>query len=118
MTTDLPSQRPNGYTYRLVPARGHPLATSGGVAYVHRINLYARIGPGPHRCHWCNREVHWRTPGPSQLTSDHLDHDPTNNDPANLVPACRPCNSSRIGVRPASTPPVAGEPTWKPSRDW
>lgn len=77
---------------------GHPLAGTNGRIGVHVAALYTRIGPGPHPCHWCGKPVEWRPTGGSRrgrLFSDHVDNDPRNNDPANLVPSCSGCNSSR-----------------------
>lgn len=101
--------------YPLVRAKGHPLATSGHVAYLHRMILYDRIGPGTHPCHWCGTPVTWRAPLPHTLEADHLDGNTANLHPANLVPACRPCNAGRVGQRPGATPAA---PTWTPSRNW
>jgi DNA-binding transcriptional regulator YiaG len=36
------------------------------------------------------------------LHTDHVDHDPLNNDPRNLVPSCQPCNNRRSRQRYAS----------------
>jgi hypothetical protein len=105
--------------YLLVQAPGHPLAMANGQAYIHRLTLYARLGPGSHPCHWCGTTTTWRARGERALTADHVNHDTLDNTPGNLVPACRSCNSSRIGDRPATTPP-AGEvqPMGRPSRQW
>lgn len=80
----------------------HPVAVQGGLVAEHRRVLYDRLGPGPHSCHWCGREVRWDTypTAPGELVVDHLDWLKHNNDPDNLVPACRPCNLAR---RPGST---------------
>jgi hypothetical protein len=64
----------------------------------HRVILLAKIGPGTHPCHWCGAPVTWTKGmrlGPGVLVTDHVDWDKTNNDPANLVPACQPCNVTR-----------------------
>ena len=81
---------------------GHPLADSRGIVYVHRMVLFDKIGPGPHRCHWCSAKVRWLIgDGPrgvgvdGALITDHLDFDPSNNEPANLVPSCNSCNAGR-----------------------
>ncbi len=78
-------------------ATGHPVATSDGHAYVHRVVLYDEIGPGAHPCHHCARPVSWFVPFPDGLVVDHLDFDRTNNALANLVPSCHPCNAGRGG---------------------
>lgn len=64
--------------------------------HAHRIILFAKIGAGPHRCHWCGQPVAWvSAPGSARLVSDHVDGDIHNNDPANLVPSCSGCNANR-----------------------
>lgn len=82
--------------YRKSVRRGHPLADGDGYVYEHRFVLYAEIGPGPHRCHWCGCEVEWR----STLEVDHLNGDRADNRLMNLVPSCHTCNTRRaLGVR-------------------
>lgn len=79
-------------------AKSHPVAPPSGVAPIARIVLWDKIGPGPHACHWCGGEVQWTTAGPyapAALLADHLDWDPTNDVPENLVPSCNPCNAHR-----------------------
>lgn len=80
--------------YRRVKCEGHPLAQKDGHQYVHRVALFDKIGDGAHKCHWCPKELTWKGPGP-RIVVDHLDEDRWNNDPDNLVPACRTCNSHR-----------------------
>jgi hypothetical protein len=83
-------------SYKQEKDRDHPLATGHGTVLVHRKVLYAKIGPGPHRCHWCGTVVAWsKTLGKSALIADHVDSDPHNNNPDNLVPACLRCNTTR-----------------------
>lgn len=76
---------------------GHPLAGRRNGAALHRVVLYDVIGPGSHPCHWCGSEVSWDAPrySPQELQADHIDQDRSNNDAANLVPTCGPCNTSR-----------------------
>lgn len=65
---------------------------------IHRLVLMDVIGPGEHPCHWCGRPVSWDRSYPKDidgLVVDHLDGNKMNNDPANLVPACNPCNTRR-----------------------
>ena len=95
--------RPDGYIQLGLP--DHPLADSRGIVYVHRMVLFDSIGPGPHKCHWCSAPVRWVIgDGPKgvgvegALITDHLDFDPSNNDPANLVPTCNPCNCQRHNI--------------------
>ena len=71
----------------------HPLASRHGELLEHRAVLYAKIGPGPHPCHWCGKQREWG--GPGGIHADHLDTDRQNNDPENLVPSCKKCNGDR-----------------------
>jgi HNH endonuclease len=77
-----------GYVLLRIP--GHPLA-NGDWVYEHRCVLYEQLGSGPQECWWCGIEVRWD----NGLQVDHLDHDRSNNDPANLVPSCQACNMGR-----------------------
>jgi hypothetical protein len=85
-----------GQRMRRVP--GHPLAPPSGTVAECRLVLYAKIGNGPHACHWCDKAVTWMpgaTNHPDALVADHLDWDKHNNVPENLVPSCRVCNAHR-----------------------
>ena len=102
----------------------HPLADKRGIVYVHRMILFDTIGPGPHKCTWCSITVRWvigggpgSTSDPHALVVDHLDFNPSNNDPANLVASCNTCNaqrhqeirlSSSSRNTPPTTPPTHG----------
>lgn len=77
--------------YRNVHRPEHLLAPPSGFLSEHRVVLFDSIGHGPHLCNWCGTVVHWGT----TLLTDHVDEDKLNNDPANLVPACRSCNQWR-----------------------
>lgn len=82
---------------RIAPT--HPLAPPGGYISEARIVLYAKIGSGPHPCHWCSRAVDW-TVGQrgnlrDALVADHVNSDPLDDRPENLVPACGTCNGER-----------------------
>lgn len=86
--------------YQLIRRPGHPLAqvSSGEWVYEHRVVLYEAIGPGAHSCHWCGTEVTWHRTYPQDanaLVVDHVDENRVNNNPANLVPSCGPCNFQR-----------------------
>lgn len=86
---------PDGY--RVLGWKDHPLASKPGLVLEHRVLLYDAIGPGVHPCHHCGRPVDWARSypkDPDALVVDHLDHDRSNNDLANLVPSCQPCNVS------------------------
>ena len=80
----------------LTMQQGHPLADRAGHIFEHRKVLYDEIGPGPHPCHWhpmsgCgNLTLEW-----ADISVDHLDDDPTNNDLANLAVSCLRCNWGR-----------------------
>lgn len=77
----------------------HPLATKGGLVLEHRMVLLDTIGPGEHPCHWCGTTVSWDKTWPRDLDAlvvDHIDGTRNNNDPANLVPSCQPCNTKRV----------------------
>jgi len=99
---------------RMRTARDSPIAPPSGVVAISRLVLYEKIGPGPHRCHWCDAQVAWMAGGgpgsPGNLLVDHLDWDDQNDDPDNLVPSCNTCNSKRAapGKRQKIQP---GEPT-------
>lgn len=98
-----------GRHYRVVAAKGHPLAMANGRAYEHRVVLYDKIGPGPHECHWCGARVEWVGKcEPFELQPDHLNNDGGDNRPENLVPCCRACNTTRGGQRRAEALRGAG----------
>jgi hypothetical protein len=68
----------------------------------HQRVLAQVIGIGPHRCHWCGRLVDWLPFGmmPAKaLIPDHVDGNPSNNAPQNLVPSCTACNTQRMNPR-------------------
>lgn len=103
----------DGMAYKQVSIDAdHPVAQLFGVrgkrgrpkVYAHKLALYEKIGPGDHPCHWCAATLAWRRgTSAGTLLVDHLDSDQTNNDPANLVPACNGCNTirARTKFRPA-----------------
>jgi hypothetical protein len=85
--------------YEIVGAPSHPLAKKGGYIYKHEEVLYARIGAGPHPCHWCGQLVNWKQTKRRKmvgvLCTDHLNGVETDNRDSNLVPSCFRCNISR-----------------------
>lgn len=90
------ANRPPGTAYRCVRIPDHPLADRTGMVGEHRVVLYEAIGPGEHPCHWCRQLIHWGPGyGKGSICSDHLDGNPRNNAPENLVPACARCNNTR-----------------------
>lgn len=85
--------------YRRTYISNHPLSPPhNSYVYEHRLVLWGKIGPGTHPCHHCGCSVTW-APGrglkKGSLVVDHLDDNTQNNDPANLVPSCHPCNKGR-----------------------
>lgn len=89
--------------YKFVWKPGHPLAHKRGLVREHRLVLYDKIGDGVHQCYWCKKDVIWQTlanVSSVSLIADHLDGNPTNNSPENLVPSCNNCNSKRtVGIQ-------------------
>lgn len=82
-----------------------------GKVYEHRMVLWNKLGCASldctHPCHWCGRELNWKT-----IRADHVDAVKTNNAPENLVPSCHGCNTSRHGTsgrRPCLTKVVQAE---------
>jgi 5-methylcytosine-specific restriction endonuclease McrA len=95
--------------YKIKDMPGHPVAGACGKVYVHRLVLFDAIGPGPHRCHWCNRLVDWSQPSdPDRLEVDHLNALKDDNRLANLVPSCGECNTNRGAQRRAELLRQAG----------
>lgn len=82
---------------RMRKAKGHPIAPPSGTVAVARLVLYDKIGPGRHPCHWCGDPIEWLTgqSQPGAIFADHVDFDPANDDPSNLVPSCNVCNAHR-----------------------
>lgn len=105
---------PPAPTYAARYAPEHALAGPTGLVLEHRKALHDRIGDGPHACYWCTAPLRWDAPqgDPEELTVDHLDGNPANNDPANLAPSCRPCNTQRRGPAPPTVtqPSSTGHP--------
>jgi hypothetical protein len=106
MNTDMSVSIPytvwmHGARYKYVKAKNHPLAPPSGMLPEHRFVLYAELGPGPQKCHWCGKTIYWEIP-PSRdgcIDTDHLDDDRHNNAPENLVPSCHRCNIIRTHNR-------------------
>ena len=86
---------------------GHPVADSNGKVYVHRRELYDRIGPGPHRCLWCGWDgLEWGLAqgDPNNLIVDHLNSDRADNRPDNLAPTHKWCNDNRFMIEHLDLP--------------
>ena len=81
------------YMTKAMPS--HPTAHADGRVRVHRAVLYDAIGPGVHKCNWCNSDLEWFADRPRELIADHLDTNTWNNSPGNLVPSCFRCNGAR-----------------------
>lgn len=83
--------------YRGLVISGHPIGDKNGRIPEHRFVLFNKIGMGPHKCHWCSRDVVWGLDrkDPSRLVVDHLDNQKMNNAPENLVASCQHCNIRR-----------------------
>lgn len=92
------TKREDGYWQIKLPE--HPVSGARGLAFVHRVTLYDKIGPGTHKCYYCPVEVTWFV----DLECDHLDHNKDNNDPDNLVACCRICNRARWNRRKTGCP--------------
>jgi hypothetical protein len=77
----------------------HPLAGKTGLVSEARVILFERLGPGWHSCHWCGKKVRWlhnrRGAVKGALVADHLDSNPLNDFPKNLVASCGTCNGTR-----------------------
>lgn len=90
-------ERPKYRRQRYLP--DHPLAGATGLVSDARVVLYARVGPGWHACHWCGAKVRWlinrRGNARGALIADHLDGDPLNDSPDNVVVSCGGCNGTR-----------------------
>lgn len=68
----------------------HPLADRARTVFEHRAVAYNDRGGADPSCEWCGLELDWAT-----ADVDHIDDDPGNNQPSNLVISCHQCNSAR-----------------------
>lgn len=81
--------------YRLIEAKGHPMAKGKYRAFEHRVVYYDQNPDGPEDCHWCGASLTWDT-----VQVDHLNTVRDDNRPENLVAACGGCNRDR--AKPAA----------------
>jgi len=79
-----------GRGYQLVHDPKHPLAHKNGYVAEHRKIVFDRIGFSLCKCELCGAPESWDT-----VHIDHIDNDPKNNNPDNLRPLCRTCNTRR-----------------------
>lgn len=78
--------------YQFVYTTCHPLLAKGQM-YIgeHRAILYEKLkGAQEMLCDLCSCKLTWKT-----CQADHIDENPRNNDPDNIRPLCRRCNTWR-----------------------
>lgn len=98
----------NSYSQVRVPDAPAGVGMPCGKSYVHRLVLFAKVGAGPHPCHWCGCELDWT--GLGGITVDHLNGIKSDNAPANTVVSCQQCNRGRAtGVLDIRLPDRATE---------
>jgi hypothetical protein len=95
------------------------LALKNGSVLEHRAVLYDKIGPGPHPCYRCGKNLLWFVADPVKadprlIQADHLDDDRSNNDPSNLEPCCHACN---VGMGQARRHGALKDSGWWSGRD-
>lgn len=76
--------------YLLLYEPDHPLRRRSPRVYAQRVVYHHEHGDGPFNCHWCGCKVTW-----DDMHVDHVDDNKQNNEPANLVASCPPCNQKR-----------------------
>lgn len=77
-----------GYIRLYLP--DHPLRDTQGYVSEHRKIMFDKIGYFLNACELCGKHQTWET-----VHIDHIDNNPKNNDPINLRPLCRSCNTRR-----------------------
>ena len=91
----------NGKYLVIEKAHGHPIAGRRGRIPYHRFVLFEHLKrPKTSECFWCGVTLPWRVEMPHSVyhmvNVDHVDGDPSNKDPSNLVPSCAWCNTNRV----------------------
>src|SRR3990167_2031107 len=103
----------------------HPLAEFHGtrthghvlLVYAHRLVLWNVLGPGLHPCYWCGRPLRWaRGHEADVITTDHLNDEPRDNRPENLVASCRGCNGGRAIRLRRSRTAIRSDEEWLTTR--
>ncbi len=84
------ARRSNAKGYVMLYEPTHPLAMKDGYVYEHRKIVFDRDGQNLPACEICAAPTSW-----DSCHIDHRDEVVTNNEPANLRPLCRGCNTSR-----------------------
>lgn len=88
-----PQKTSGGYV--LLKAPNHPLAIKNGWVAQHRQVAYDACGGTCPCCHWCGKQVSWRS-----CHVDHLNGVKDDNRVENLVVTCAQCNRSRGAAWP------------------
>lgn len=79
-----------GKGYQRLYEPDHPLADTQGYVGEHRKVVFSQIGFELKSCALCGKPETWET-----VHIDHIDQNIKNNEPSNLRPLCRPCNTFR-----------------------
>ena len=73
----------------------HPLSSTDGNVYLHRIVAYAKYKGLDPVCHYCRKPLRWKSDDWSdRVTGEHLNGNKLDNSPKNIEVACNPCNIS------------------------
>lgn len=83
-------RRVNPAGYQKILVGTHELPTHEGYIYEHRKVVFDMYGFNLPDCEICGKPTNWKT-----CHIDHIDNDVSNNDPKNLRPVCRGCNTGR-----------------------